>query len=107
MTTQPEILAGRYELGEKLGEGGVAEVYRAVDRELQRHVAVKILRTSMATSETARKRFHREARAMAGLAHPNVVTVHDAGEEAGKMFLVMEVVEGWSLDLLMKDRRRD
>jgi tRNA A-37 threonylcarbamoyl transferase component Bud32/tetratricopeptide (TPR) repeat protein len=84
----------RYELRDRLGEGASAVVYRAWDRDLRRFVALKVLREPAGTSELVRQRFRREAQAAAGLAHPHVVTVHDAGEEGGHAFLVMELVEG-------------
>jgi len=84
----------RYEVRERLGQGGTAVVYRAWDRELKRTVALKVLSEGMGFSEIARQRFRREAQTAASLAHPNVVTVYDAGEEAGRLYLVMELVEG-------------
>ena len=86
--------AGRYEIREKLGEGGVAEVHRAFDRELGRDVAVKILKERAATSRDGRERFAREARAGAKLAHPNLVTVYDTVDIGGRPGLVMELVRG-------------
>ncbi|HVE41566.1 MAG TPA: tetratricopeptide repeat protein [Planctomycetota bacterium] len=84
----------RYEIRDRIGEGATALVYRGWDRELKRLVAVKILRESAGVSEIARQRFRREAQASAGLSHPNVVLVHDAGEKDGRHYLVMELVEG-------------
>jgi serine/threonine-protein kinase len=84
----------RYEIRDRLGEGATALVYRGWDRELKRLVAVKILREAAGMSEIARQRFRREAQASAGLSHPNVVLVHDAGEKDGRHYLVMELVEG-------------
>src|SRR5436190_23324054 len=80
----------RYEILARLGEGATAVVYRAMDRELQRPVALKVQRQSTALSEVAGQRFRREAQAAAGLSHPNVVMVHDAGEQQGRHYLVME-----------------
>src|SRR5262245_44594404 len=87
----------RYEIGAPLGEGATAGVYRALDRELKREVAVKVSRDAVALTPTARERFRREAQTAAGLAHPNVITVYDAGEAQGKPYLVMEIIEGRSL----------
>ncbi len=94
-------VAGRYELRERLGEGAVSVVYRAADRELGRDVAIKILKENFLTHDTVRRRFHREAQAMAALDHPNVVRVHDAGEQGNLLFIVLELVEGQPLGRLM------
>ena len=87
----------RYPLQERLGEGATAVVYAAYDRELKRDVAVKVLREAMGMSEIARERFRREAQAAAGLSHPNLVAVYDAGTAEGRAYLVMERVDGRSL----------
>jgi serine/threonine-protein kinase len=101
----PEI--PRYEIRERLGEGTSAVVHRAWDRQLQRPVAIKILRDAMMLSDLARQRFQREAQAAAGISHPNVVTVHDAGEAEGRPYLVMELVEGKGLNEILKKRDWD
>ena len=88
------VLAGRYELGALLGQGGMGAVHDAIDRRLGRPVAVKILRGDLAAQPNARRRFETEAHAAARLAHPNVVTVFDSGEEDGVPFLVMERLPG-------------
>src|SRR5262245_47630988 len=93
----------RYEIHEMLGHGAMAVVYRATDRELGRRVAVKVLWQADASSPELRERFVREARVAAGLAHPNVVAVYDAGEEGGRPYLVMELVEGRSLREILED----
>ena len=93
----------RYDVQARLGEGATAVVYRAWDRELRRTVALKILRESAGFSEIGRQRFRREAQAAAGLAHPNVITVHDAGEADGRLFLVMEFVEGKPLNEILRN----
>jgi serine/threonine protein kinase len=98
-TMRGRLLAGRYELGEVIGAGGAARVYRAADRHLDRDVAVKVLDDAAAKSAgpSARRRFLQEARTAAGLDHPNVVTVFDAGADGGALFLVMELVSGCTL----------
>ncbi|MFG1754947.1 serine/threonine-protein kinase [Streptosporangium sandarakinum] len=101
------VLSGRYELLEPLGRGGMGVVYRARDQELERIVAVKVLPAQMLRDEDFRARFRREARAAAGLSHPNIAAVYDIGEgtDGGEPvpYLVMELVEGGTLaDLLRR-----
>ncbi|MBI4616695.1 MAG: tetratricopeptide repeat protein [Planctomycetes bacterium] len=88
----------RYRIEATLGEGAMAVVHRAYDRELNRHVALKILKRTGRLHKNADKRFQREAMAVAKLSHPNVVTVYDVREEDGELSLVMELVQGESLD---------
>jgi tetratricopeptide (TPR) repeat protein/tRNA A-37 threonylcarbamoyl transferase component Bud32 len=95
----------RFEVGDKLGEGTTAVVYRTWDRQLQRWVALKVLRESVALSEIGRERFRREALAAAALSHPHLVAVYDSGEHDGRLYLVMEMVEGRSLGVLLRERR--
>ena len=90
-------LAGRYALGELLGRGGMGEVRAGEDVRLGRAVAVKLLREDLAKQADVRRRFEVEARAAAGIAHPNVVTVYDSGEENGQPFIVMERLPGRTL----------
>src|SRR5579862_1404283 len=97
----PEARASRYEIGEKLGEGAVSIVHRGADRELGRLVALKFLRDGLVSSDTVRERFHREAQSLARMDHPHVVKAHDVGETGGRLFLLMELVEGGSLGLLL------
>jgi serine/threonine-protein kinase len=89
-----EVIAGRYELEERVGSGGMSTVYRAHDRLLERKVALKILHQRFNDDDEYVERFRREARAVARLAHPNIVTVIDRGEEAGRQFIVFEYVDG-------------
>ena len=97
LTAVPElVVADRYELIELIGSGGTADVHRATDTVLSRQVAVKILR-DVADDDTARLRFRTEARTLANLSHPGLVTVLDAGVDVEQPFLVMELVEGESL----------
>lgn len=97
----PEI--PRYELREPLGEGSTAVIYRAWDRELKRPVALKILRSAQGLSPIGRERFRREAEVTAGLSHPNLVLVYDAGEAGKQFYLVMELVDGRPLSDVLKD----
>ncbi len=97
----PRVLGGRYEVHRTLARGGMADVYLARDRSLDRPVAVKVLFNEFATDPSFVERFRREAQSAAGLAHPNIVAVYDWGAEDGTYFIVMEYVEGQSLaDLL-------
>ncbi|HWC36904.1 MAG TPA: protein kinase [Acidimicrobiales bacterium] len=91
------VLDQRYELLEHLGSGAMASVWRARDRRLNRHVAVKVLNEQLATDTAFRERFAREAVNVAALKHPNIVTVYDAGTEGETSYIVMELVEGTSL----------
>src|SRR4030095_12692763 len=103
----PPPTLSRFEIQESIGQGATAVFYRARDGQLNRTVAVKVLRESPGMSEVVRERFRREGKAAAGLAHPNVVTGYDAGEESGVSYLIMELVEGRPLDQLMKDPKGD
>ena len=94
----PRVLAGRYRLDRRLGRGGMANVYRALDTALDRQVAVKLIREDLVGRGDTAVRFQLEARAAAAFAHPNVVTVHDYGVEGGAhAYLVMELLEGTTL----------
>ena len=103
---EPRLLNNRYELLEQLGKGGMAEVYRARDRMLERSVAVKVLREGYSRDPAFLDRFRQEAKAAANLSHPNIVTVHDFGLEEGQLFIVMEYVPGTDLKTLVKQRGR-
>ena len=92
-----ELIVGRYELEELVGEGGMSSVYRAYDTVLERRVAIKILHEHYSRDPEYVERFRREARAIARLAHPNVVTVIDRGEWEGRQFIVFEHVAGENL----------
>jgi len=91
------IAEGRYRFEDPLGHGGMASVYLAHDRELDRPVAIKVLADNLASDPIFRERFLREARMAARLSHPNIVQVYDAGEDDGRPFIVMEYVEGPTL----------
>ncbi|QKW20240.1 serine/threonine protein kinase [Kitasatospora sp. NA04385] len=97
-------LNGRYELGEILGVGGMATVYRAVDHQLGRPVAVKVLNGGLADDPRFAERFAREARSAALLAHPRVVTVFDSGVDQGSPYLVMELVHGATLGRVIAEQ---
>ena len=91
------LLGERYELLDQLGSGGMATVWRGRDRRLHREVAVKILSEQLASNQAFRARFEREAMHVASLKHPNVVTIYDYGSEGDTYYIVMELVEGESL----------
>jgi len=88
---------GRYHIREQLGEGGMATVYKAYDTRLERYVAIKIIRSDQVGATDFQMRFEREAKALAQLSHPNIVTVLDYGEQDGMPYLVMEYIAGASL----------
>src|SRR5919112_5172295 len=99
-----EVLADRYELEELVGAGGMSSVYRAHDRLLGRMVALKVLHQQYTEDEDYVERFRREARAVAALSHPNIVTVIDRGEHEGRPFIVFEYVDGENLKRLIERR---
>src|SRR5438034_10586208 len=90
-----------YRIIDKLGAGGMGEVYLAEDTKLDRKVAIKFLPESLLADEQARKRLVREAQAAARLDHPNICSIHEVGEEEGRSFIVMQYVEGETLDFRM------
>jgi serine/threonine-protein kinase len=92
-----ELIAGRYELEKLVGSGGMSNVFRAHDRLLERTVALKILHEQYTRDEDYVERFRREARAVAQLTHPNIVTVIDRGEQEGRQFIVFEYIDGENL----------
>jgi len=97
MSPTSRVFANRYELGDEIGHGGMADVYLAHDRLLDRRVAVKVLLPEFASDATNVERFRREAQAAAGLSHPHIVSVYDWGEEDDTSFIVMEYVPGQTL----------
>src|SRR5262245_28605892 len=97
MATIARVLANRYELRTEIGRGGMADVYLALDRLLNRRVAVKVLSPAYAADPNFVERFRREARAAASLNHPNIVAVYDWGREEDTSFIVMEYVNGQTL----------
>ncbi len=92
----PGTIADRYELGDRLGSGGMSTVYKATDKVLERTVAVKVLAEHLSDDEKFVARFRREALAVAKLVHPNIVQVYDTGVDGGRHFIVMEYVTGRS-----------
>jgi serine/threonine protein kinase len=106
MITQRRLLSNRYRIEELIGRGGMATVYRGTDRVLGRSVAVKILADQLARDPTFVERFRREARAAAGLSHPGVVAVFDTGSDDGIHYIVMELLEGRTLEEITRAEGR-
>ena len=104
MVVRGEKINNRYEIIRNIGEGGMANVYLAVDTILNRKVAVKILRGDLSEDEKFVRKFQREASAASNLDHPNIVGIYDVGEDNGKYYIVMEFVEGQTLKSLIKRR---
>ena len=94
---------GKYEIVEEIGRGGFAVVYRARDPDLDRIVALKVLAPHLTWDPRFVERFRREARAVARLRHPNIVVVHEIGEEAGQVFIAMEYLAGRTLAQVIAD----
>jgi serine/threonine protein kinase/beta-lactam-binding protein with PASTA domain len=114
MTENSKIIAGRYELGELIGRGGMAEVYSGVDTRLGRTVAIKLLKADLAADSSFEIRFRQEAQASARMAHPTIVRVYDAGDEVTKdangverhlPYIVMELVRGEVLREILRGRK--
>src|SRR3954467_1534194 len=99
-----DVLSDRYELEELVGTGGMSSVFRAHDRLLDRKVALKILHEQYTSDDEYVERFRHEARAVAALSHPNIVTVIDRGEHEGRQFIVFEYVAGENLKRLIERR---
>ena len=97
MNIEGSLVANRYEIIEKVGNGGMATVYKAKDHVLNRFVAVKILRDEFTTDNEFIKRFRSEAQAVASLTNPNIVAVYDVGNEGNLYYIVMELVQGKTL----------
>ena len=118
MNLEGRILGNRYEILEKIGNGGMATVYKAQDKVLKRYVAVKVLREEFTTDEEFIRRFNTEAQSAASLTHPNIVSIYDVGTEENIYYIVMELIQGktlkeiinedgvlpwkWSLDIAMQ-----
>ena len=95
-------VAGRYCILDKLGEGGMGTVYKARDAKLDRLVALKVLPADRLHDADAIARFDREAKALARLSHPHIIQAYDSGEDKGRHFLVMEYVEGVTLEQVLR-----
>ena len=98
------LLLNRYELLESIGEGGMGTVYKAKCHLLNRFVAVKILKAELSNDEEFVSRFKREATSIAKLSHPNIVNVHDVGEENHINFIVMEYINGNNIEASNKGK---
>jgi hypothetical protein len=96
---------GKYEVIERIGRGGMGMIFKAHDPVLDRPVALKVISSEIEVTDELRARFFREAQACAKLSHPNIVTVYDMGEHDGRLFIVMELLEGEELRRLITDRR--
>ena len=97
MGLSPGFRLGPYSIVSELGKGGMGEVYRATDTRLHRDVAIKVLPEHMINDPDALRRFEREAKALAALSHPNILTVFDVGSDHGFSFVVIELLEGETL----------
>lgn len=98
-----KILAGRYELFEKIGEGGMSVVYKAKDKLLNRFIAIKVLKPEFVKDQKFIESFRRESQAAASLSHPNIVNIFDVGQEGNIHYIVMELVEGHTLSDLIRE----
>src|ERR687894_1741362 len=101
------LIGGRYRLIAPLGEGGMATIWRALDEQLDREVAVKLLRPQYSADPGFAARFKQEARSAGGLSHPNIVGVYDYGTDGadGEQYIVMELVSGSDLSTILRERR--
>lgn len=105
MNLEGKILGNRYEIIEKVGNGGMATVYKATDLLLKRYVAVKVLRDEFTTDEEFIKRFETEAQSAARLVHPNIVSIFDVGIDNGIYYIVMELIQGKTLKEIIIEER--
>lgn len=104
MLSKGQKINNRYEIVKSIGEGGMANVYLANDKILDRKVAIKVLRGDLSSDDKFIRRFQREALSVSNLSHPNIVEVYDVGEEDGEYYIVMEYIEGKTLKQLLKKR---
>src|SRR5579872_1292181 len=105
MDPKPAAKIGKYEVLDTLGRGGMGVVYRAIDPRIGRLVAIKMITGDYAKDPDYLNRFYREARSTGTLQHPNIVTVYDLGDQDGIPYLVMEYLEGDSLEKIIKEKR--
>ena len=105
MILEGKLLGNRYEIIEKVGNGGMATVYKAEDKVLKRYVAVKILRDEFTTDEEFIKRFEVEAQSAARLTHPNIVSIYDVGVEDNLYYIVMELIQGKTLKEIIVEEK--
>jgi len=105
MNLEGKLLGSRYEIIEKVGNGGMATVYKAIDKVLKRNVAVKILRDEFTTDEEFIRRFEAEAQSAARLTHANIVSIYDVGVDGNLYYIVMELIQGKTLkEIIIKER---
>ncbi len=100
------LLSERYEIKERIGAGGMADVYKAIDTRLNRLIAVKVLKSEFSNDKSFISRFKNEAKSAAGLSHPNIVSVYDVGDDKGFHYIVMELVEGITLKKFIEKKGR-
>ena len=105
MNLEGKLLGTRYEIIEKVGNGGMATVYKATDKILKRHVAIKILRDEFTTDEEFIRRFEAEAQSAARLTNANIVSIYDVGVDGNLYYIVMELIQGKTLkEIIIKER---
>ncbi len=97
MLREGTILSGRYAISGRIGTGGMADVYKALDHKLNRYVAIKVLKSEFREDENFLKKFQTEAQSAAGLLHPNIVNIYDVGEDRDVIYIVMEYIDGITL----------
>ena len=105
MNLEGKLLGNRYEIVEKIGNGGMSTVYKATDKVLKRYVAVKILRDEFTTDEEFVKRFEAEAQSAARLTHANIVSIYDVGVDGNLHYIVMELIQGKTLKEIIIEER--
>ena len=106
MLTTGTLLVNRYEIQKRIGTGGMADVYMAKDNKLGRYVAIKVLKEEFSSDETFLRKFDSEAKAVAGLIHPNIINVYDVGVEGDIHFIVMELGNGITLKEYIMNKKR-
>ena len=103
MNLEGSVIGNRYKIQEKIGNGGMATVYKALDQILNRYVAVKVLREEFTTDEEFIRRFEAEAQSAARLTHPNIVSIYDVGVEGNLYYIVMELIQGKTLKQIIEE----